>query len=94
MGRTKLALQYLPVIEACMKLEDMAYMEAMREKHLPSSAQLWSDRGAIDVYMVCAVLLAPGSISTFVNIWLCLSVCPVCKITLILTKPALTSKLN
>lgn len=50
LAKTKLQLQYTPVIEACMKIEDMIYMEALKDASLAPTASLWQHRRAIDAY--------------------------------------------
>jgi len=58
LGRAKLQLQYSPIIEACMKLEDMAYMEALKDVSLPPSSPLWQSRRAIEAYQdICETMM-------------------------------------
>ena len=58
LAKTKLQLQYSPVIEACMKLEDMAYMEALKDASLSPTSQLWQSRRGIEAYQdICETML-------------------------------------
>ena len=58
LARGKLALQYTAVLEACMKLEDMACMEALKDVSLPSSHPLWQSRRAIEAYQdICETMM-------------------------------------
>ncbi len=50
LARPKVQLLYVPVIEACMKVEDMTYMEALKDAGLPSTAVVFKHRRAIDAY--------------------------------------------
>ena len=51
LAKGKLQLQYTPVIDACMKIEDMIYVEALKDVSLPHTANLWQHRRAIDAYL-------------------------------------------
>jgi hypothetical protein len=49
-ARKKPQMGFLAVIEACMKLEDMAYLEALKTASQTSTANLWDNMEAINDY--------------------------------------------
>ena len=58
-ARKKPQMGYLAVLEACMKLEDMAYLEALKTASQTSSANLWDNTEAINDYRgICETMCA------------------------------------
>ncbi len=57
-ARTKPGMEFVPVIEACSKLEEMAYQEAQKDSSLSPAANVWQYPGALDTYQdICEAML-------------------------------------
>ncbi len=58
-ARRKPSMAYVAVIEACMKVEDMAYLEALKATSQPLSSNLWDNVSSIDEYQgICETIHA------------------------------------
>ena len=58
-ARRKPGLAHSAVINACMKLEDMSYLEALKATSQPLSSNLWDNASSIDEYQgICETVLA------------------------------------
>jgi hypothetical protein len=69
LAKTKVQLQYSSVINACMKLEDMAYMEALKDASLAPSANVWQYRRAIEAYQDICETIARNLESSIQKDW-------------------------
>ena len=51
-------LEYFPVLETCVKLEDLAYQEALREFSLSGTQGIWNHAAALDLYQeICGSMI-------------------------------------
>ena len=57
-ARGKTGMAFVPVLETCSKLEEMAYQESQKDSSLAPLASVWQHPGAMDIYQdLCETIL-------------------------------------